>query len=88
MAGAAQSPSMKRVVAVEVSHGFSLRQWLTGDLSGGEGEPVGEAAGVVPAEGAVLEEPPALGAVADGAADVVDARRTSPGRRRPASVMS
>ena len=36
--------------------------------SWGEGEPVGEAAGVVPAEGAVLEEPPALGAVTHRAA--------------------
>ncbi len=55
-AGAAQAPSMNRALRSSVTV-------VLPDGSGSEGEPVGEAAGVVPAEGAVLEEAEALGAV-------------------------
>src|SRR4051812_25883368 len=53
--GAAHAPSMNRVLRSRVT-GRPSGRW-----SGSEGEPVGEAAGVVPTEGAVLEEPEAFG---------------------------
>src|SRR5262249_14195060 len=79
VAGVAHSPSMKN--ASRSWDIVSLRSRLRGFETGAERppqppswrqrEPVGEAAGVVSAEGAVLEEPPALGTVTEGPADVV-----------------
>ena len=59
VAGAAQSPSMKKRAVVE-AHADLLG---CGRRSGGEGEEVGEAGRVVAADAEVLEEAAALGAV-------------------------
>ena len=72
VAGLAQAPPMN-----SASRSRVMRSVRLPSLSGGEVEPVGEAAGVVPPERAVLEEAPALGAVGAGTVgdrvpDVVD----------------
>src|SRR5437868_5876970 len=74
LAGATQSPPMNRTsrFSTRSSSAFLKPVPVYGGVLRSYRAPVGEAAGVVAAERAVLEHPPALGAVAGGTGDVVD----------------